>query len=118
MTIIESIPVLDWATAPEAERNRVLRRGDSPGPLTLPTALRENIADLIEDVRKRGDDALVDALRRFDGVDVTSSELRVSRSETDHACAVLSPAVKEAIRVSIAQVRAFNEIVRERHFWS
>ena len=43
--------------------------------------LRASIAALIEDVAERGDAAVCDALARFDGIDVTPEELRVTADE-------------------------------------
>ena len=44
-------------------------------------ALRTSIAELIEDVRARGDAAVCDALARFDGVEVEPAGLRVGADE-------------------------------------
>ena len=45
-------------------------------------ALRDSIGALIDDVRDRGDVAVCDALRRFDGIDLEPSQLRVTADET------------------------------------
>ncbi|NBY56940.1 MAG: histidinol dehydrogenase, partial [Actinobacteria bacterium] len=44
--------------------------------LTAP--LQHEIAALIDDVRHRGDDAVCEATRRFDGVSLMPDQLRVS----------------------------------------
>ncbi len=69
--------------------------------------LRESIGALIDDVRVRGDEAVCDALARFDGVDVTPDGLRVGDDEID--AATVSPEVDAAIDDAIAHLRAFNE---------
>jgi histidinol dehydrogenase len=76
-------------------------------------ALRESIGRLIEDVRERGDDAVCDALARFDGIEVAPSALRVSDDEIDGA--TVSDAVDAAIDDAIQHLRAFNERQLERH---
>ena len=44
-------------------------------------------ADIIADVRERGDAALIDYTSRFDALDLTSATLRVSEAEIDAAVA-------------------------------
>ena len=55
-------------------RARLLARGLDD---IFDPALRESIAGLIDDVRVRGDDAVCDALARFDGIRTTPDRLRV-----------------------------------------
>jgi histidinol dehydrogenase len=61
----------------------------------------------VEDVRARGDAAVRDYLRRFDGVDL--DELVVSEAEFTAAQAAVDAPFLEAVRVAIANVRAFHE---------
>ena len=81
-------------------------------------ALRESIAELIEDVRLNGDDALVRALKTFDGCDVEASRLRVTEEEFAAARATVSPELLVAIRDGIDHVRRFNEQITARGDWS
>jgi histidinol dehydrogenase len=69
--------------------------------------LRASIADLVDDVRRRGDAAVCDALARFDGITVEPGDLRVGDDELD--AAQVGPAVDRAIDDAIAHLRAFNE---------
>ena len=43
------------------------------------------VADIIEDVRRRGDDAVIDYTKRFDAFELTADTLRISRREIDTA---------------------------------
>jgi histidinol dehydrogenase len=70
------------------------------------------VADIVEDVRRRGDAALVDYTARFDGVRLRPAELRVAESALRESAARCGGRVLEAVRASIANVRAFHE--RER----
>ena len=70
------------------------------------------VAQIVEDVRRRGDAALVDYAARFDGVRLRPSELRVEESELRASAARCGGRVLEAVRASIRNVRAFHE--RER----
>jgi len=70
-------------------------------------ALRHSIGALIDDVRIRGDEAVCEALGRFDGVDLEPDGLRVSADELDSAA--VSEDVDAAIDDAIVHLRAFNE---------
>ena len=61
------------------------------------------VGPLIEDVRHRGEDAVMDASQRFDGVRPTT--LRVPASEIEVALAALDPRVRDALGISIAHAR-------------
>lgn len=105
--------VVRWADLDDAGRARLLER---PGTAKIfDPELRASIGEIVDDVRAHGDDAIVRALRRFDGVDVTADGLRVSDAEFAAAEASVSPAVRAAVQHSIANIRAFNEhLTRER----
>jgi histidinol dehydrogenase len=70
-------------------------------------ALRASIGELIDDVRERGDDAVCDALARFDGIEIEPDGLRVSDDELE--AAAVSDDVDAAIDDAIVHLRAFNE---------
>ncbi len=69
--------------------------------------LRTSIGALIDDVRERGDDAVCDALGRFDGIEIEPDGLRVSADELDSA--TVSDDVDAAIDDAIVHLRSFNE---------
>jgi histidinol dehydrogenase len=71
--------------------------------------LTEVVAAIVEDVRRRGDAALVEYAARFDGVRLRPSELRVEESTLRDSAARCGPRVLEAVRASIRNVRAFHE---------
>jgi len=70
-------------------------------------SLRASIEALVADVRERGDAAVVDALARFDGIELTPAELHVTDEQI--AAATVAPEVDAAIDDAIAHLRAFNE---------
>jgi histidinol dehydrogenase len=73
------------------------------------TELMSIVAEIIEDVRRRGDAALVDYTARFDGVRLRPDKLRVEESALRDSAARVEGRVLEAIRGSIRNVRAFHE---------
>lgn len=78
----------------------------------VPGSLRTEISGLLDDVRLRGDDAVCDATRRFDGVSLRPDQLRVSSDEI--ASAQVSAEVHDALVDAIDHVRRFNAAVRDR----
>ena len=55
------------------------------------------VADIIAEVRARGDAALVALTARFDRTDLTAETLRFSETEIDAACARVDPAERAAL---------------------
>ncbi len=80
-------------------------------------ALRESICELIEDVRRHGDEAVARALKKFDGCDVEPSGLRVTDEELARARSQISDQLLAAIRDGIDHVRRFNEQLVARGDW-
>ena len=92
-----------------AERDALCQRGLAE---IFNSELRESIGSLIEDVRLRGDQAVCDALQKFDGITISPSQLRVSADEI--AAASIDPALENAIIDAISHLRAFNDQLLER----
>lgn len=78
----------------------------------VPSALHTEISALLDDVRTRGDEAVCDATRRFDGVSLRPEQLRVGSDEI--ASAKVSDTLHVALVDAIDHVRRFNEAVRTR----
>lgn len=91
------------------EREALCRRGLDD---IFDARLRASIGELIEDVRIRGDEAVCDALARFDGIRISPENLRVSEEEI--ASAHVDPALENAIIDAISHLRAFNDHLLER----
>jgi histidinol dehydrogenase len=89
----------DWA----AKMSRLLDRG-----LKVDAELMSQVAAIVDDVRRRGDDALTDYSARFDGVLLQPSELRVNEETLRRSAERVNPQVLEAIREAIKNVRTFH----------
>ena len=96
--------VQKWSEMTEASRAALCARGVEE--IFDPT-LRKAIGELIADVAERGDQAVCDALARFDKITLTPEQLRVSATEIESA--QVSPEVDAALDDAIAHIRAFNE---------
>ncbi len=99
---------IDARTRGPAEIVDELRR---PGGF-LSQVVRDAARRIVEDVRDRGDAALLEYTERFDGI--RPREIRVPKSELDNARGSLSPEVEESFVVAIENVRAFHENEMDR----
>lgn len=66
------------------------------------------VQQILADVGRRGDDAIVDISRRFDSPDFTASEIRIAPDELAAAASRVPADQLAAIRRSIAQVREYQ----------
>jgi histidinol dehydrogenase len=95
-----------------AERTRLLRRAE-----IQIDELIERVRPILEGVRQRGDEALLEYTERFDRVQLTADRLRVSRAEIEQAHQKLDLLVREAIEQAIGNVRAFHERQMPHEQW-
>ncbi len=73
-------------------------------------AVQRAVAEIIAAVRSRGDAAVLEYSRRFDGVAVQSiAELEVPRSRAEQALAGLGAEQARALRHALERIRAFHE---------
>src|SRR3989442_6570441 len=79
-------------------------RGAAADPETA-TAVRA----IIEDVRARGDAAVVDHARRLDGVELAPEQWEGSGARCEEALARIPSAVRAALELAAARVRAYHE---------
>ncbi|HET6974109.1 MAG TPA: histidinol dehydrogenase [Pyrinomonadaceae bacterium] len=77
--------------------------------VALDVELMKQVASIIGDVRARGDEALIEYSARFDRVELTASQLRISRDELQRFAKGVNEAVRVALREAIGNVRAFHE---------
>jgi histidinol dehydrogenase len=77
--------------------------------VALDAELMRVVSSIIDDVRARGDEALMEYSGRFDQVELKKSELRISRENLEHYAEGVDEDVRRALRVAITNVRAFHE---------
>jgi len=73
------------------------------GPETGPTAA---VAEIIEEVRRGGDAAVLSLTERFDHAELGPEQLRVDLNELEASVGLLEPDVLNGLRTAIANVRA------------
>jgi histidinol dehydrogenase len=72
----------------------------------------ETVRGIISEVARRGDDALLEYTRRFDGLALSPSTLRVSAAEVDEAVARCTPETLDALAFAKARIETFHRAQR------
>jgi histidinol dehydrogenase len=75
------------------------------------------VADIIAEVRARGDAAVVDYTSRFDKLDLTPETLRVGEAEIDAAVAACSPELLAALETARARIEAYHRRQKPQDAW-
>ncbi len=91
-----------------AKLKRIRERG-----VALDAGLMNQVAAIAEDVRTRGDGALVDYSRQFDNYYLDVADIRVDEIALRKAAAQADSNVLAALREAIKRVRTFHEHERE-----
>jgi histidinol dehydrogenase len=101
-----NIPVLNTALADFEERFARLRSWSAD----TDAAIEQRVADILADVQKRGDAAVLDYTARFDGVTASSvADLEITKAELAAAFDVITPAQRAALQDAAARVRSYHE---------
>lgn len=79
-----------------------MKREDSPD-------VDATVAEIIADVRARGDAAVIDLTERFDRLTLTPDTLRFSEAEVDALIAQVPQAERDALELAAARIRAYHE---------
>lgn len=98
----------------DEELDRYLMRG-----VEAVTGVTEAVAEIIADVRQRGDVALLDYSQQFDDPNLMGvDELVVSEAELAAAAAAVPPAQRDALELMAERIRAYHgEQVPRDHSW-
>jgi histidinol dehydrogenase len=79
--------------------------------------LNQSVAEIVDDVRRNGDEGVLRALAKFDDVESDASALLVSEAEFARARKAVSGPLLRAIREGIANMRRYNERVLRDASW-
>ena len=66
------------------------------------------VAEIIADVRARGDQAVIDLTSRFDRLDLTPATLRFTPAEIAAECALVSDEDRAALELAAVRIRAYH----------
>ena len=94
----------ELSTMDTAQRARLLRRAE-----IQIDDLVERVRPIVEAVRDRGDDALIEFTGRFDRVQLDVDQLCVSRAEIEQAHSQLDSSVRAALEHAIHNIRTFHQ---------
>lgn len=94
--------IIDWNTCSAAQQRELLMRP----AISASESITRTVADILDNVKARGDAALREYSAKFDKTDVTA--LQVSAQEIDAAAARLDDNVKQAMAVAVANIEKFH----------
>ncbi|PTA98270.1 MULTISPECIES: histidinol dehydrogenase [unclassified Sulfitobacter] len=78
------------------------KREDSPD-------VDDTVAEIISQVRSKGDAAVIELTQKFDRIALTPDTLRITAAEVDTAVAEVSDADRTALELAAARIRAYHE---------
>lgn len=107
------VPIYRWKETSSADKERILRRSAEDI-----ARFEDDARKIIDEVRQKSDQALIDQAKRFDGADLSKLGVQVSPTEIDSAVQRLEPAVKAAIDRSHENIRRFHECQMPEQYWS
>ncbi|MFP4383661.1 MAG: histidinol dehydrogenase [Spirochaetia bacterium] len=98
-----NIKVRNWNDVSREKQDRIMNRSE-----TDILEVISDVTEIVKNVRERGDDAVREYTRKFDGVDLSGKSLRVEDISYRRAEGQLSGEVKKAIEFSIENVYTFH----------
>ena len=104
--------VYQWNTLDEEKKQFILRRAELD--ITAYTGLA---ADVSDDVRKRGDAAVLEYTARFDHVQLSADRIKVTKAEMETAYARLDADTREAIIYAAGNIRRYHEKQMPEDMW-
>ncbi len=97
------INIYHWKNLNKAERQALLLRAESDISRILPS-----VKEIIASVKDKGDQALIDFTKKFDGADLKDIPLKVTDAEFDQAEKEIDKDIKEAIKFSVENVMSIH----------
>ena len=77
-------------------------------------AIEQRVADILADVQKRGDAAVLEYTARFDGLNVASmAELELTQAELKAAFDAIPAAQRDALQAAAKRVRSYHEAQKQ-----
>lgn len=78
--------------------------------------IEERTRSICEAVRQRGDEAVLELTRKFDGAQLTADDLVVTKAELQKATSAADTQLREALKAASANISTFSQLAR-RHDW-
>lgn len=96
-----------------ADYDRIMKRSEVETDSVL-----DKVADIIANVKERGDDALVEYTKAFEDVVIYKDKIKVTREEIEEAYSLLDAETIEAIRTLAGNVKRFHAAQMPNKMWS
>lgn len=94
------------------EMSKILRRSE----LDI-ESFQDIVRPIIQDVREKGDLAIIEYCHKFDNVLLSRSDIKVTEEEFEQANKNLDPAIKEVIKTSARNIRKFHHAQMPEQMW-
>ncbi len=95
--------------APPERLQRILRRSSAE---VFDPGRQAHVRRIVDDVARRGDDAIVAYTQQYDRVTLSPDRLRVGREEVTQAYEAVDQGLRGALAASIERTRRYNERLR------
>jgi histidinol dehydrogenase len=95
------------------DRKRILARG-----FVETESVGKTVQEIIDNVRRRGDEALAEYAKKFDKVDVSPDNLQVTKEEIKAAYGQVDRKVVQAIETLSGNIRRFHQAQLPQRMWS
>ena len=76
------------------------------------------VADILANVKEKGDEALFSYTREFDKVEVTPKTIRVTEEEIEEAYKAVDASLLEVIRKALVNIRSYHEKQRQNSWFT
>jgi len=103
--IVRRLEMFERAASPSAEQRTRQIFGK---PLTP----REVVRKIVDDIRKNGDDAVLEYIRQIDSCELDAEHLEITEDEIETAYEGVSEQLIDAIRQSIRNVESYQETIK------
>ncbi len=80
------------------------------------SAYEGTVQNIVDDVRARGDEALFEYTRKFDGADLSADNIRVTQAEIQEALSQVDPGLLAVMKKSMKNIREYHE-KQKRYSW-
>lgn len=80
------------------------------------TDYEDTVKAIVDDVRARGDEAVFEYTKKFDGAELTSATVRVTEGEIQEALSQVEPALLTVMKRAMKNIREYHE-KQKRYSW-
>ncbi len=98
------VPVYAWQQMDTETRQRIMRRSGSDIEEFLEPAQK-----IIDEVRQKGDAALIEQAKRYDNADLSDKGIAVPQDQIAQAADGLDPKVRQAVDIAFANIETFHK---------